>query len=439
MLSQVQVLNKVLQTGDYPIISQNNLTADFFFDYRAEFNYIKAHYEKFNSVPDRLTFANAFTSFTIADVNEPISFLLQELRKDYNTAYLANNFNKVKKLVEEGNIDTAISLWKQSAQDFSDSAGITYTSLVTDANERFDAYNEKLNNKEAYYMSTGLPELDKIIGGIDRKNEYMIISARTGVGKSWVLDKMATSAYKQGFRVMMYSGEMTAEKVGYRFDTLNGNIKNSALTRGYSDIKNDYENYIKVLPKMSKGDFIVVEPKNLNGPATIDALKSAAEIIKPDIVFIDQASLLEDTSGSKVMHERVANISKAIKNWQVLSGMPIILVAQMNRTKNEDGSKDTTQIGLSDRLPQDATTLLMLDKAPSTTLFDNYGNAVMELAIDIVKARDGGDGRRLKYAIDFNTGSFKYLPSEKDSITSSEELDELQNSYTPQANSDDSF
>lgn len=429
MQSQYQLLNRILQTGDYSIVLKNNLSAEFFFNYKAEFNYIKAHYEKYGTVPDRFTFANAFTSFEVIDVNEPDSFLLEKLQEDYNDAYVATNFNKVKELMENGHRKEAINLFKQAAQDFNTSIGVTYTSVIGSAQQRYDAYVEKINNKESYYMSTGLTELDSLIGGIDRKNEYMIISARTGVGKSWILDKMAVAAYKQGFKAMMYSGEMTADKVGYRFDTLNGGIKNSALMRGYADIKDEYQRYVQTLPKMSKGDLILVEPKDLHGPATVDALKSAASIVRPDIVFIDQASLLEDMSGARVMHEKVANISKAIKNWQVLAGIPIVLVTQMNRQKNEDGSKDTTQIGLSDRLPQDATTLLMLDKAPSKTLTDNYGNPIMELNIDIVKARDGGDGQKLTYAINFNKGTFKYLPSEKDKISSEEDLNKLQQSY----------
>ena len=51
-------------------------------------------------------------------------------------------------------------------------------------------------------------------------------------------------------------------------------------------------------------------------------------------------------------HRERANISKDIKNLQVMSRIPIISVSQMNRTKNDDGEQDTTQIGLSDRIGQ---------------------------------------------------------------------------------------
>ena len=110
-------------------------------------------------------------------------------------------------------------------------------------------------------------------------------------------------------------------------------------------------------------------------------------------------------------------LAKAIKNLQVMSKIPIISVSQMNRTKNEDGSQDTTQIGLSDRIGQDATIIIMLDRKED------------QLTINIVKARDGGDDNKLVYKVDFNMGTFTFIPSEHDSISSEEDLDELATSY----------
>ena len=65
VVAQFQILNKVLETGDYSIIINNNLTKEYFFDYTAEFEYIKNHYEKYNRVPDKLTFKNIFVIFVI--------------------------------------------------------------------------------------------------------------------------------------------------------------------------------------------------------------------------------------------------------------------------------------------------------------------------------------------------------------------------------------
>jgi replicative DNA helicase len=167
-------------------------------------------------------------------------------------------------------------------------------------------------------------------------------------------------------------------------------------------------------------------PNDIAGPATVDALQAFIEKENLDILFIDQYSLLEDNSRAKVAHEKVANISKAIKNLQVLKQIPIIAVSQMNRTKNEDKTQDTTQIALSDRIGQDATVILMVDKQDAE---DPNHPGAHKVTLNIVKSRDGGDGRKLDYLWNFNTGDYRYISNGDDGVTSEEEFTEIENSY----------
>ena len=83
----------------------------------------------------------------------------------------------------------------------------------------------------------------------------------------------------------------------------------------------------------------------------------------------------------------------------------------MNRTKEEDGEQDTTQIGLADRIGQDATVVLMLARGSSSKNKEEKENKEKDLLyINIVKSRDGGDNRKLTYKADFNYGRFTYIP-----------------------------
>ena len=80
----------------------------------------------------------------------------------------------------------------------------------------------------------------------------MVIAAKTGVGKSWILIKIAAAAFAAGLRVGIYSGEMHEDKVGYRLDTILGGISNKALNRG---IANEDEAYSKYIEKFKVIDF----------------------------------------------------------------------------------------------------------------------------------------------------------------------------------------
>lgn len=413
MTSQLQVLNKVLQTKDFSLIELNNLTEDFFFNYKAEFNYIKNHYEKYQSVPDKLTFISIFPEFDIIEVTEPDNYLIEQLYKDYNSSFIASRFNQIKKLIEEDKTEEAVAYLVNSVDNLHQGSAIQSHDLLNDIS-RYDRYLERVANHDKYYIRTGFPELDNIIGGIDRENENMVIAARTGIGKTWTLLIMAAAAVQQGLRVGIYSGEMSVDKVGYRIDTIIGGINNNIITRGIdTSVQMQYKNYLEnlkkgIYSKDGRGALKILTPNDIAGPATVAALRAFVDKEHLEILFIDQYSLLEDTSRAQSGHERVANISKAVKNLQVMKRIPIVSVAQMNRTKNDDGEKDTTQIGLSDRIGQDATCVIMLDR--EREYLDEQKTQVKDdkLIMDITKSRDGGTGK-LVYKANFNTGKFLIL------------------------------
>ena len=425
MTSQFQVLNKILQTKDYSFITLNNLTDKHFFNYKAEYEFIKTHYETYHTVPDRLTFLNNFPDFAIQDVNEPNNYLVEQLYNDYNQSYLASRFNTMRKLLEADDLKGATQYFLASVENLHVGSALQCTDIMSDTS-RYDRYLDAGTNQTQYFISTGFKELDKIITGIDRRNENMVIAARTGVGKSMMLCAIAAAASKQGLCVGIYSGEMSVDKVAYRIDTLLGKIDNRKISRGDLYYKDHYKNYLDSLKCSGYGPIKVITPNDIAGPATVDALQAFVEKEHLDILFIDQYSLLEDTGRARAEHEKVANISKAIKNLQVRKQIPIISVTQMNRTKNEDKSQDTTQIALSDRIGQDATVIIMLDKHDTEDV--NY-KGYYKFTINIVKSRDGGDGRKLDYLWDFNSGIYRYISNDNDGVTSEEDIEELENSY----------
>jgi replicative DNA helicase len=425
MTSQFQIINKILQTKDYSLITLNNLTVEHFFSYPSEFQFLKTHYDTYRVVPDRLTFLNSFPDFVLQDVNEPDNYLIEQLLNDYNQSYLASRFNGIKKLLEADDTAGATKFFLESVEKLHIGSALQCTDIMKDTS-RYDRYLDMIANQSKYFISTGFPELDKIITGIDRRNENMVIAARTGVGKSWLLLTIAAAASKQGLTVGIYSGEMSVDKVAYRIDTLLGKIDNRKISRGDLYYKDFYKNYLDSLSCSNYGSIKVLTPNDIAGPATVAALQAFIEKENLDILFIDQYSLLEDTSKAKVAHEKVANISRDVKNLQVLKQIPIISVSQMNRTKNEDKTQDSSQIALSDRIGQDATIILMLDKQDAE---DMNHKGSYKVTLNLVKSRDGGDGRKLEYLWDFNTGDYRYISNMDDGVTTEEDFEELENSY----------
>lgn len=392
----------MLQTHDTTFITYNNLDNSFFSDYVAEFEYICQHINNYGNVPDSITFVNAFPDFDIVEVSESPQFILDELYKDKNKRSLAKTFNTVRKLLNENKVQDAMDLYTNAADMAVKAKHLDCVDIVRDTS-RYERYVDRCNDFSKYYIHTGFNELDELIGGWDRNEELATIAARPGVGKSWVMLKCATAALEQGLNVGIYSGEMSEVKVGYRFDTLSGHISNYSITRGRAEVQNIYKQHIDSLSDKYTGCMKVITPAMINGPAGVSALRAFIEKEDIDILFVDQHSLLEDDRKSRVPVDRAANISRDLKNLQVMKKIPIIAVSQQNREKSDTGV-GTANIAQSDRISQDSTFIMFLEQK------DNI------MTIDIVKSRDSESSKKLRYAINLDQGVFDYIPEESNAL-----------------------
>ena len=403
-----QIINYILDTKDSSLIVLNRLDESFFPGNKSEWNYILNHFNAYGNIPDKESFLNVFPNFDLIHVTEPIQYLIDEIYKEKQNNQLAATFNKVRKLLIENKTTEALDIYKKAYEDLTNNVALASVDILKDTS-RYDAYVDRLQSFDKYYVRTGLPELDEIIGGWDREEELATIVARTNVGKSWLLLKFAVAAAEQGLNVGIYSGEMSERKVGYRIDTLIQHISNSALIHGSSSVQVDYKTYIDNLPTRFKGSIRVLTPKMINGAAGVSALRAFIEKDKLDILFIDQHSLLEDDRKAKNPVERASNLSKDLKNLQVLKRIPIISVSQQNRASTDTGV-GTEHVAQSDRIAQDSTIILF---------FERHKDDKSLLDVELVKSRDSVNDKKLTYRVDFNKGEFIYIPGTNDTVDGS--------------------
>lgn len=399
---QLQVLNKLLSEQDSSLIILNNIDESFFSDYTSEFRYIKEHLDTYGKIPDTITFLDKFPNFDIIKVSEDSNFLIDELYRDKNRRFLAKVFNKVRNLLNEGKTDEAMQVYMNTSNEVASAKHLDTVDIIKDTS-RYDAYLDRCNDYNKFYIKTGFPELDEIIGGWDRQEELATIAARTNMGKSWLLLKCAIAAMEQGLTVGLYSGEMSERKVGYRIDTLISHISNSGIIRGNRELQNTYKQFIDSLSTKYKGTIKILTPAMIGGPAGVQALRAFIEKEKLDMLCIDQHSLLEDDRHAKNAVDKASNISKDLKNLQVLKKIPIIAVSQQNRASTENGV-DTTHIAQSDRIAQDSTIIIFFEQKDGL------------MTMSLVKSRDSVNMKKLTYAIDLDRGIFNYIPEENNAL-----------------------
>ena len=405
---EMQVLSKVLNNKDISLITNNNLTEDYFLNYVDEYNFILNHYARYGNVPDLETFLDKFPDFQVVKVSENDEYLITTIREEAQYAKTVPIINKVADLLQTNAYD-AVDYLRSVLPTLDISKDNVGTNIIKNATDRYNEYLERANGNNKF-LSTGFLELDEIVGGLNRGEEFVVIVARTGEGKTWVLLKMLEELWKNKLSVGLIEPEMSYNKIGYRFDTLNANISNTSLLRGNDNI--NYKPYIDRLNK-NKTPFIVASPKDFDSNITVSKLKMFCETNNLDVLGVDGISYLRDERGKKSDNKTTSltNISEDLMNLSISLGIPIICVVQSNRTgAGTENAPELDSIRDSDGIAYNASMILAIKQK--------------EPGIEIVvrKNRNGMRDGKVLYAWDIDKGKFIYVPSNDDSVSNDEQI-----------------
>lgn len=405
----LQILNKVLQKQEMTLILENHLDEEYFIGYENEFNFIVDHYNAYKKTPDKATFIASFPDFQYVDVEESDRYLLDTLYEEHLYYKSVGVVQKVAEILKTDS-NMAVEYLQSQIPELQLTTVPEGTDIIKQADERLQILKEKQQSEDPWYITTGFPELDTILNGWSKGEEYVVIFARTGEGKSWVLAKTLSHAWELGNRVGYISPEMSPTKIGYRFDTLIENFSNSALVWG-KDVQM-YDSYIENL-QTKDNPFVVATPNDFGKKVTVSKLKQFCISNKLDILGVDGITYMTDERYKKGDNKTTSltNISEDLVTASIELGIPILVVVQSNRTgvlaKEEQGTPELEAIRDSDGIAQNATKVLSLRQTGPG------------LEVGVKKHRDGENGGKVIYYWDIDKGKFEYVPSRDDNVDES--------------------
>lgn len=396
----LQIISKILQTRDISILEDNQLTNDMFVDYREEIDYITDHYKEYHNVPDKLSFLSKFPKFDIVEVQESDDYLVNTIREEYLFSRYVPVVQNVAKLLKTDS-NAAAEYLIHAIKDLQPNYKIGGTDIIHSAMDRYNAYIDRRDNQTNWFFTTGFPELDDIIHGIQRVEELFLIFARTNQGKSWILEKMCTHIWEIGFNVGYISPEMGELSVGYRFDTLYKHFSNKDMIWGNNTLDDaEYKKYIEELNKR-KNKFIVATPKQFNNKITVTKLRQFIKTHKLDVIAIDGADYLSDERGNKTdtKAQTLTNIGADLMSLSVELSVPVLVVMQANRNgvtdKDNEDTPELESIRGGDGLSVSASKIISLKQS-------NDG----VITLQVKKQRNGVVGTKVQYQWQPNIGEF---------------------------------
>ena len=420
---------KLLEAKDLDMLLGKGLKTDMFITCKEELKFIINHFNQYKQVPDKVTFLSKFKDFQMLDVSESIDYLVYKLKETYTYTKLAPIIQATADKLREDSVsavDYLTAELEKLKKDVPTTSNGDGYDIISNAGDRLVEYKKRCETKGLIGIPTGIPQLDEITNGWLWGEELAVITGRTNVGKSWIGEYFPTVAWKMGYKILFYSGEMSKEMVGFRFDTLNKHFSNMGLlngagtlgkkpeTDGGTYLEADYENYISQLSQQS--GFIVVTPDDFGGrKPTVDELKALAIKHNSDMIVVDQLSLMSDKRRADTPRIAYNNISEDLFLMSKELRKPVILLAQANRevvkNKKKGESPELHDLAESDGIAQNATRVIALSVIDGT------------LKLAIKKNRYGINNKEVLMIWDINTGYLKPLLSENPEEDSSKETD----------------
>lgn len=258
------------------------------------------------------------------------------------------------------------------------------TGLVTASAELMNRIENRIDNADL--MPTGWPLLDEMMGGGLLPNELLIIAARPSVGKTAAALQIALDCKK---RVLLVSLEMSKAQISPRLLAAISLLNTKVATRQPSGISEEHRAGLLAasVDLMEASERIVVIDDH---DLTIDTIRRIArkEVeAGAAMVILDYLQLLEKKAESR--ERAVAQISRDLKNMAKELNVPVICLAQMNRSvESENRLPRLSDLRESGAIEQDANAVLFIHKT------GDLQDGKKQVALIMAKGRDVGEGFR---------------------------------------------
>ncbi len=236
-------------------------------------------------------------------------------------------------------------------------------SIKQSVEEVFVQFQKSLaGEKGARGISTGFEVLDRMCGGL-KPGEMFVVAARPSMGKtSFMMNIAEHVCLDQGKPTMVFSCEMSAFQLVQRLIFSRAKFALSKLSRGYTPNKADLQHIQRACLDTGGAKLFIDDTPGIS----INELRAKARRKKRDediqFIAIDYLQLMKSrTKQAENSREReIAEISAGIKSLAKELGIPICILAQLNRGpetragKNSVGVPRMSDLRESGSIEQDA-------------------------------------------------------------------------------------
>lgn len=240
-------------------------------------------------------------------------------------------------------------------------------------------------------IKTGFRELDEMLNGGLKPGQMIIVAGRPGLGKSTLgTDILRNACIRNDYCGLFFSLEMSKEELTTRIISAETSTRLSRLMSGeLSDA--DWAGMSDRLGEIESASlFIDDSPSN-----TMSDIRAKAKQMKAqgrlDIVVIDYLQLLTTGRRADSRQQEVSEFSRQIKLLAKECEVPVIAVAQLNRSveSRDGGVPKASDLRESGSLEQDADVIVLINRPGA---YDVNHERADEVDFIVAKHRGGNSG-----------------------------------------------
>lgn len=237
-------------------------------------------------------------------------------------------------------------------------------------------------------LPTGFTDLDDMLHGM-AGGQMIIVAARPGYGKTTLaVDFMRHASVKLGVPSLMFSLEMGEEELTTRVLSAEASVPMGNLTSGQVT-EQEQEKLNQTAQRLHD---VPIHIDAGSSPTISDILAKArlyAEHKKVGLIVVDYLQLLR-AEGVFSREQEIAGYSRAMKLLAKQTGVPVVVVAQLNRESTKRGGTPMlSDIRESGSLEQDADVVMLLDRPEA---IDPGSARAGEMDVIVAKNRRGRTG-----------------------------------------------
>lgn len=178
-------------------------------------------------------------------------------------------------------------------------------------------------------ISTGFIDLDTVLGGLQR-SDLVIIAARPSMGKSTLALNISQHAASNGFKVGIFSLEMSAEQMAMRLLSSEAQVDSHSIRINLMS-EAEQQRVINAVGGLSDLPIFVDDTPI----QSIIEVRSKARRLhleqRVDLIVVDYLQLMQGGSRSDNRVQEMSDISRALKGLARDLNVPLIALSQLSR------------------------------------------------------------------------------------------------------------